>query len=219
MYKFTDFDKIKDLVKKGTTTVGIVCKDGVVLAADKRASLGSTISSKRAIKIHSIDKHLAITISGLVGDAERLVRTMRSQAKLYRTEREPMTVRAAGTLLANIMNSYRLYPFITQLVVGGVDRRGPRIYLLDPFGSLASEEEEYYATGSGSPVAYGVLEEGYKQDMKVEDGVKLAIRAIKSARERDVYTGGVKAGIGVAVVTEEGFKKITEKEIEKYSAA
>ena len=214
-----NFDRIEKIVKKGTTTVGIVCKDGVVLAADRQATLGTTIASKRTIKIFPIDDHLAMTTSGIAGDAERLARIMRSEAKLYKTERGyPMSVRAAGTLLANVLNSYRLYPFFTLLVLGGIDHRGPRIYSLDPLGSKGAEEEEYYATGSGSAIAYGVLEEGYRKDLTVEEGVKLAIRALNSAKKRDIYTGGVETGIDVAIVTEKGFERLSEEKIKELAA-
>jgi proteasome beta subunit len=123
---------------------------------------------------------------------------------------EEMSVEAVATLLANIMFANRYYPLIVQLIVGGTDRQGPRIYSIDPLGS--SIEDKAIATGSGSPVAYGVLEDSFKEDIAVNEGVKLAIRALRSALQRDAMTGN---GIDVVKITKEGFKKLSEKEVEK----
>ncbi len=196
---------------KGTTTIGITCKDGVVLASDTRATMGTLIAHKFVKKSFMIDKHLGATVAGGVADAQALIRWIQSEAKLYRMRKgEELSVEGVATLLANIMFSNRYYPLIVQLIVGGVDRKGPRLYSLDPLGS--SIEDKVIATGSGSPVAYGVLEDSFKEGMPVNEGVKLAVRALRSALQRDAMTGN---GIDVVKITKEGFTKLTEKEVEK----
>ncbi|MEE8403319.1 MAG: archaeal proteasome endopeptidase complex subunit beta [Candidatus Hydrothermarchaeaceae archaeon] len=196
---------------KGTTTIGITCKDGVVLASDTRATMGTLIAHKFVKKSFMIDKHLGATVAGGVADAQALIRWIQSEAKLYRMRKgEELSVEGVATLLANIMFSNRYYPLIVQLIVGGVDRKGPRLYSLDPLGS--SIEDKVIATGSGSPVAYGVLEDSFKEGMPVNEGVKLAVRALRSALQRDAMTGN---GIDVVKITKEGFTKLAEKEVDK----
>ncbi len=194
---------------KGTTTVGIVCKDGVVMASDSRATMGYLISDKEAQKIYQIDEKLAITTAGLVGDNQSLVRIMKAQLALARMEEKPLTVRAASTLLSNILHSRRYYPFLAQLIIGGYDTEG-HIFELDPVGGMS--EKNVSATGSGSPVAYGVMETAYKESMTVDNGIELAIRAIYSARERDAATGN---SVRVVTITSKGLKKLAEAEIKK----
>lgn len=196
---------------KGTTTIGITCKDGVVLASDTRATMGTLIAHKFVKKSFMIDKHLGATVAGGVADAQALIRWIQSEAKLYRMRKgEEISVEGVATLLANIMFSNRYYPLIVQLIIGGVDRKGPRLYSIDPLGS--SIEDKVIATGSGSPVAYGVLEDSFKEGMPVNEGVKLAVRALRSALQRDAMTGN---GIDVVKITKEGFTKLAEKEVEK----
>ncbi len=194
---------------KGTTTVGIVCKDGVVMASDTRATMGYLISDKRAQKIYQIEDRIAITTAGLVGDNQALVRIMKAQLALAKMEGKPLTVKSASTLLANILHSRRSYPFLAQLILGGYDKEG-HIFELDPVGG--GSEKKVSSTGSGSPVAYGVLEDNYKENMSVQDGITLVIKAIKSALERDAGTGN---NIDVVTITEKGFKKLTEEQIKK----
>ncbi|MFH1200420.1 MAG: proteasome subunit beta, partial [Candidatus Micrarchaeota archaeon] len=148
-------DEIKPM--KGTTTVGVTFKDGVVIAADKRATMGTFIAAKGVEKIALIDDSLALTIAGGVGDAQQLVRWLRAESELYKYGNgKSMTVQGAATLLANILQGNKYYPYLVQLIVAGFDSK-PRLFDLDPFGGLL--EEKYVSTGSGSVVAYGVLDE------------------------------------------------------------
>jgi len=203
-------ERVKEHMK-GTTTVGITCKEGVVLASDTRATMGTLVAHKFVRKSFMIDKHLGATVAGAVADAQALIRWTQSEAKLYRMRKgEEMSVEGIATLLGNIMFSHRYYPLIVQLIVGGIDRKGPKLYSIDPLGS--SIEDKVIATGSGSPVAYGVLEDSYKEDVAINEGVKLAVRALRSALQRDAMTGN---GIDVVKITKEGFKKLSEKEVEK----
>jgi proteasome beta subunit len=176
-------------VFKGTTTVGVLCDGGVVLASESRATMGSFIASSSAKKIYQVDDLVGLTTAGAVGDAQSLVRMVQVEARLYKMQRgESMTVKAVTSMLANILASRRYYPFMVQLVMGGVDRYGPRIYSLDALGGQI-EEREVVATGSGSPIAYGVLESMYKPGISIEDGTVLAARAIHNAMKRDSASG------------------------------
>ena len=176
-------------VFKGTTTVGVLCDGGVVLASESRATMGSFIASSSAKKIYQVDDLVGLTTAGAVGDAQSLVRMVQVEARLYKMQRgEGMTVKAVTSMLANILSSRRYYPFMVQLVMGGVDRYGPRIYSLDALGGQI-EEREVVATGSGSPIAYGVLESMYKPGISIEDGTVLAARAIHNAMKRDSASG------------------------------
>jgi proteasome beta subunit len=195
---------------KGTTTVGLACKDGVVLASDRRATMGTLIAHKIVQKSFMIDKHLGATVAGAVSDAQALIRWLQAEAKLHRMRsKEEMSVEAVATLTANILFSQRYFPMIVQLIVGGMDKKGTSIYSIDPLGS--SIKDKVIATGSGSPIAYGVLEDSFKEDLSIEEGVPLAVRALRSALERDAMSGN---GMDVVKITEEGFKKLSEKEVE-----
>jgi proteasome beta subunit len=176
-------------VFKGTTTVGVLCDGGVVLASESRATMGNFIASSTAKKIYQVDHLVGLTTAGVVGDAQTLVRMIQVEARLYRMQRgEPMTVKAITSLLSNVLASRRYFPFMVQLVLGGVDRYGPRIYSLDALGGQI-EERRIVSTGSGSPVAYGVLEAMYKPGLSMQEGQVLAARAIHNAMKRDSASG------------------------------
>lgn len=197
---------------KGTTTIGLVCDKGVVLATERRATMGHFIASKDAKKVYKIDDLIAMTTAGSVGDAQRLVKWMQVEAKLYKMRREePMTVKGIVSLLANILSGNRYYPFFVQLLVGGVDKNGPGVYSLDAVGGII-EEKKAVATGSGSPMAYGVLEDRYVENMPIEDGVELAVRALHNAMKRDSASGD---GINVIKITAEGYIEVEDAEIKK----
>lgn len=199
-------------VYKGTTTIGLVCDKGVILASERRATMGHFIASKDAKKIYQVDDLVAMTTAGSVGDAQRLVKWMQVEAKLYKMRREePMTVKGIVSLLANILNSNRYYPFFVQLLVGGVDKHGPGIYSLDAVGGII-DEKKAVATGSGSPLAYGVLEDRYVENMPIDDGAELAIRALHNAMKRDAASGD---GIDVIKIIPEGYVELEEAEIQK----
>lgn len=204
--------EIEDQIKKGTTTVGLICDGGIVLASEKRATMGSFIASKAAKKIYQVDDRLGITTAGIVGDAQALIRLMSVEVKLYKIRREePMTVRAVATLLSNVLNGQRFYPYIVQLLIGGIDRNGVHIFSVDPLGGN-TEEKEVAATGSGSPIAYGVLEDRYIKDMSVEKGTALAIQALHSAMKRDSASGGE---MEVIVITKEKYEELSKDKIKK----
>lgn len=195
----------------GTTTVGIVSKEGVVFTSDKRATMGTLIAHKVVRKIYPIDKHIGATVAGAVGDAQALIRWMQAEARLFRMRKgEEISVKGIATLMSNVLFGQRLFPLIIQVIVGGYDKTGAKIYSLDPLGSLI--EDKYIATGSGSPVAYGVLESQYREDLTIKECVKLACKALKSALGRDAMTGD---GIDIVEITKSGYKCYETKEVEK----
>jgi len=202
---------MQDMVYKGTTTVGLICKDGVVLATEKRATMGNFIASRRAKKIYKIADRVAMTTAGSVGDAQFLARLVTVEASLYeiRKEEKP-TVKALATMLSNLLNSTRYFPYFVQLLVGGVDSKGPSIYSIDPIGG-AIEEIDIVATGSGSPTAYGVLEDRFTPEMSTEEAMELAVRAIYSAMKRDSASGD---GIDVVRIMKEEYIQLTPEEVE-----
>ncbi|MCK4475717.1 MAG: archaeal proteasome endopeptidase complex subunit beta [Methanophagales archaeon] len=204
--------EIMDQLKKGTTTVGLICEDSVVLASEKRATMGSFIASKAAKKIYQVDERMGLTTAGIVGDAQTLVRLISVEARLYKIRRqEPMTVKAMTTLLSNVLSGQRFFPYLVQLLVGGIDRNGAHIFSIDPFGGN-TDEREIAATGSGSPIAYGVLEDRYSKDISVEEGIALAIQALHSAMKRDSASG---EEMEVMVITKEKYEEIGEEKIKK----
>lgn len=191
---------------KGTTTVGLVGPDFVVLAADKRATSGYYIASKDVRKILEVDRHVAVTIAGTVGDAQQLVERLRAEAKYYSTVLgEPMPVKSVASLASLMLFAYR--PILAvEMLVGGIDREGPSLYLVDLLGSVT--QEKFTATGSGSPFAISVLEGGYKEGITVQEATELAIRAVRAALSRDPGSG---EGVDVAVVDKDGVRYIARK--------
>lgn len=180
-----------------TTTVGIRSTDGVVLAADKRASKGFFIGSKVVQKIFHLDDTIAVAIAGQMSDAEYLVNLAKAERRLLALRRGfPLSVKESAKLIANItyngMKSYT--PFYVELVVAGVDREGPHVYTNDMSGAITSED--FMSSGSGSPIAYGVLEQGYRQDMNIDEAKRLGEAAVRAAMERDPGSGN-----GVDVVS------------------
>ena len=201
--------KIEQL-ETGTTTVGLVTDSGVILAADRRASMGRLTASKYAKKIYKLDDNIGLTIAGSVGDAQKIVRTMRGQLNLHKLETKELSVKGAGTLLANILHGSKMMPYFNQFILGGINDGGV-LYDLDPAGGLMSHHR-FTATGSGSQMAYGVLENRFEDGMDHEEAKELAIDAVTSAIERDTASGN---GIMVAEITEEdGYQVLDEMEIE-----
>jgi proteasome beta subunit len=195
---------------KGTTTIGIKCSDGIVIASDRRASMATFIASKRVHKTIKISDRVVATISGSVADGQFLTNNLKAVAKLYELEfGRGMSVRALARRLALILWSYRPMVLIAHIMVGGVDETGSHLFNVDPLGSLS--EEDFIATGSGSPVAISVIEENYDPKMTVEEGKKLVVSAMLSALERDMATGN---GIDVTVVDEKGVHFLKEEEIQ-----
>ncbi len=193
----------------GATIIGLKTRDGVVLASERRLSYNGFILSKKAKKVYSITDHVGVALAGLYGDVERLVRILRFQAKYYEIEvgRE-ISVRALAKYFSNLLYAYKLLPFYAESIVGGVDDSGPHIYVLDPVGSLI--EDDYAVAGSGGPIAIGLLETNYREDMGLDEAKELVKKAILAAIERDTASGD---GVDILVITREGsrFEEIVLK--------
>ena len=200
---------------KGTTTIGLVFSSGVVLATEKRATMGYMIASKKAKKVYQVADRIGMTTAGGVGDAQQLARILTVECNLYQIRRSrPITVGATATLLSNYLNQNRVFPYYVQLLVGGIDETGPSIYSVDAMGG-ATKEEEIVSTGSGSPMAYGVLEDRFTPKMSEDQAIDLAIRGLKSAMKRDAGSG---EGIHVVVITKEKYEELNEDKLKKYLA-
>ncbi len=208
---------LKDVkgVESGTTTVGIVCKDGVVLTAERKATMGYLVASKEDVKIVKIMPHIAMTQAGMVGDVQALSRYLSAEANLFELRnKKRIPVKSAATLLSNILYSGRwsFFPYMVQLILAGYDDTGPNLFILHPDGSRL-EEKKFFATGSGSPMAFGVLETLFKEGLSVDECKKIAVKAVKAAIERDIASGG--KGIDVAVVDKDGFKMLSKAEVDR----
>tara|TARA_B100001250_G_scaffold145128_1_gene124248 strand:+ start:914 stop:1651 length:738 start_codon:yes stop_codon:yes gene_type:complete len=215
--RFTPWREIlveKEL-KKGTTTLGLVCKDGIVMATEMRATMGNLIGHKTTQKLFRISDNMGLTVAGLVGDAQMLARWLSAEVKLYELKHgNQMSLKAASTLMANIMNGRRYMPFWVQLLLGGTDSEGSHVYSLDAAGG--SIPDKFQTTGSGSPFVYGVLEDRFKENMSVAEGKKLGVRALTAAMKRDSASGD---GISMCVIDSTGFQKVSDKEIKKLESS
>nr|6Z46_H Chain H, Proteasome subunit beta [Sulfolobus acidocaldarius]6Z46_I Chain I, Proteasome subunit beta [Sulfolobus acidocaldarius]6Z46_J Chain J, Proteasome subunit beta [Sulfolobus acidocaldarius]6Z46_K Chain K, Proteasome subunit beta [Sulfolobus acidocaldarius]6Z46_L Chain L, Proteasome subunit beta [Sulfolobus acidocaldarius]6Z46_M Chain M, Proteasome subunit beta [Sulfolobus acidocaldarius]6Z46_N Chain N, Proteasome subunit beta [Sulfolobus acidocaldarius]6Z46_V Chain V, Proteasome subu len=191
------------------TAIGIKTKDGVVLAAERRLSYGDFVLSKSARKVFKLGR-FGIAGAGIVGDIQTLTRIMNVEIKYYEMyNSRKISARAAAKLLSVILYQNKVLPYISELLFGGVDEDGPKLFILDPIGSLI--EDSYAAVGSGARVAIGVLEAEYNESLTSEAAKELAIKSMKSAVERDVMSGD---GIDILIINKnniyEDFIKILE---------
>ncbi len=202
-------------IMKGTTTIGLVCADGVVLGADSRATMDTFIASSEAKKIWKIDNNLAITIAGGVGDAQELIRIVKTQNEIYKmNENRPLSPKSAASLLSVVLQQSKMMPFYVGLIVGGIDEDKTQLYTLDALGGNM-EESKFAATGSGSLTALGYIEEAYKKGITTKEGIKIVAKALEIAMKRDSATGD---HMMITVVNKTGCTEYTEKEVEKFIA-
>jgi len=181
----------------GATAIGLRTKDAVILAAEKRVSYGGFIMSRAGRKVFLIKDRYGVAFAGLFADIQTLKRLMNVEIHSYEIENgRPITVRSAARLLSVILYQYKLMPFLSEVIFGGIDSEGVHLYVMDSLGSLI--EDDYAAIGTGAPVAIGIIESRYKKDMKVEDAEQLAIDAVKAAISRDAVSGD---GVDVIVIT------------------
>lgn len=187
----------------GATTIGVAAKDGVVLASEKRVSYGNIVVSRGGKKVFKITDHIGVACAGLVSDMQILSREVEAYTSLFSLDvGRPISVRSAAKLMSNLLFNRRLAPLITNTIVGGVDSDGPSIYVLDVLGSVIPDK--YAVVGSGTEIAIGVVEEGFKDDMSLEEAKELVMKAIKSAISRDVMSGD---GIDFLLITKKGAKE------------
>jgi proteasome beta subunit len=191
----------------GATTVGVVFADGLILASEKRVSYGYLVVSRVGKKVFKIADHIGAACAGLVSDMQILVREVEAYASLFNLDAgRPMSVRSAAKVMSNLLFVRRLFPLITQTIVGGMDEEGPSLYALDVLGSLMPDK--YAVVGSGAEIAIGVLEEGYKDGVSLEEAKDLVVRAVKSAVSRDVMSGD---GIDFLIITKDGISEESMK--------
>lgn len=205
----------KDIRKTGTTTVALVCKDGVVLCADKRVTSGYLVSYKKYEKIVPITDNIAVTVAGTVSDVQLLTKLLKAELKLkdLRTNRDAIVKEAVNLLSSMVYNNIRKFsviPGISHFLLGGKDDEGIHLYDIGADGSITCIDD-YTSSGSGSVMAYGVLETLYKKDLTVDDGVKLGAKAINAAVQRDIASGN---GIDIVTITKDGVKKVVSKTVD-----
>lgn len=210
-----DNDAVDRLTLKGTTTIAVVCKDGVILASDTRVSMGYYVAHKHGKKVYKIDDHLAMTIAGTLADAQRVVDILTANAQLYKISNgRPMSVSSAARFVANMLFSSRYVPLETEALIAGLDDSGSHVFRLDPFGTLT--DEKCVSTGSGSPVAYGVLEDKYREDVDLEELLPVIARAVDAAMKRNAGTGD---SFNISIIDKKGYRELTEREKKKLLAS
>lgn len=206
-------------MKTGTTTIGIVCKDGVVIGADQQATMGSIASIKNIQKVFRITDNIALTIAGTAGDGQALAKLITAELNIYKMQNKidgNIPVKVAANLLGTILRngyktSYR--PDMVQLIIGGYDDEGgATVFDTDITGGVFPIDN-YSFSGSGSYMALGVLEDAYVKGCTVKEGLKIFVRSLKSARKRDIYTGG--DSLTIAIITKEGFKWVEKEKIDE----
>ncbi len=172
----------------GATTIGLVCKEGVILASEKRVSMGYMIFSKSGKKVFKITPNIGAACAGLISDMQELSREASAYSNLFKLDySRPISVKAAAKLFSNLLFQRGVRPLLTETIVGGVDEEGPSLYSLDAIGSLL--KDNFIAMGSGAEIAMGVLEAEYKEGISLKEGRELVLRAINSAVKRDIMSG------------------------------
>ncbi len=197
---------------KGTTTIGIVCADGVVVGGDTRATMDTFIASPEARKVWRIDENLALTIAGAVGDAQEIIRILKAQNELYKmNEEKPLSPKSATSLLSIILQENKMMPYYVGLIVAGMDGDEPQLFSLDAIGGM-SEESKFTSVGSGSLTALGYLEDMYRKGITTKEAVKGVARALSIAMRRDAATGD---SMIIAAITKSGYTEYSSKDLEK----
>lgn len=184
----------------------------MVFASDSKGVAYYHVLSKRVKKVFRLEERIGAAIAGSPGDVQVFVNLLRAEANLYRIHHDrPISPRALAHLASGVLHGRRLFPYLLEGVIGGIDREGAVLVFLDPVGGKL-EEKEFAAAGTGASVAYGVLEKDFRERMGVADGAKLAAKSIQSAIERDAATGERTV---VAVVDERGYRELSDAEVQK----
>jgi len=206
----------KNIMKTGTSLVGIVCKDGIVMGGDRRTTAGNMIMNKNTQKVVPISDYLAISGTGTSSDIEMLKKIIQAELRLKELKsKKRATVKEAANLIANM--SYKnirqptMIPFIAGIMLGGVNEDGStELFSIEPAGSVMRVENFDANFSSGMPFILGLLERQYKKDLTIKQGIELAIEALKSSTQIDTASGN---GIDVFSITKEGIKHEVEQEI------
>jgi len=193
------------ILKTGTTILGIICKDGVVMAADTRATAGHIVMSKKEQKVFPINDYIVMAGCGLAAELQKAPRLIAAELKLkeLRSKSRP-TVKQAANLLSNVGLSGH-----SAFLLGGFDQDGTvELYSTDPVGHITKVEDYDANFGSGMPFVLGLLERQWKENMSIEEGIELAKESLKSSTQRDTASGN---GMHVFTITKEGIKKVHEE--------
>ncbi|HEU4481441.1 MAG TPA: proteasome subunit beta [Nitrososphaeraceae archaeon] len=183
----------------GATAVGISFNNGVLLASEQRVSFGNFLVNKNTKKTFVLTENVGAACAGMVADMNVLARQVAALSKIRKMEiRRKLPTNSVAKLMSVIMFERRYFPLLTQVVVGGYDDK-PRIYTLDPLGSLLPDE--YAAVGSGAEMALGILDAQYNSQMNEDDAKNLAIKSIKAAIKRDAASGD---GIDILTISNRG---------------
>jgi proteasome beta subunit len=205
---------MEEKLKTGTTTIGIVFKDGIVLAADKRVTAGNMIMDGKFEKVFQLNDNIAMTFAGVVSDVQLFSKIIKAEIKLkeIRTSRT-ITIKEAANMLAGLLyggiRQPSMFPSIAHFLIGGRDSIGCHLYDVTPDGALKTASE-YVSSGSGSIFAYSILDSDYKKGLSKDQAVNLAIKAINAAIQRDNASGN---GIDVMLITKKGVEKVLTKEL------
>ena len=195
----------EDILKTGTTTIGLKIKDGVILASDQRATMGHVIAHSDVQKVYPLADNLGMTIAGIVGDAQLMVRFIESEVSIYSMKRgSPMSVKSAATLVGNVMR----HGFYLGLIVGGYDSTGGHVFSVDAAGGYI--EDDFISIGSGSTFAMGSMEASYKKNMTKKEAIDVAITALNSSRRRDSASGD---GMLISFIGPKGYEEIPQEQI------
>jgi len=205
-----DADLKKSILKTGTTILGIVCKDGVVMAADRQTSAGTIVMNKKTEKVRQINDYLVFSGCGVASDIDRIGRVLPAELKLkeLKSKRRP-TIRQAASLLTNMnysgIRQPSMIPQQAGILLAGVNEDGTtELFTIEPAGSLVKVEDYDANFGSGMPYVLGLLERQYKKGLSIEEGVELAKEAIKSSTQRDIGSG---YGLDIFTITKKGIEQ------------
>ncbi|MBU1252347.1 MAG: proteasome subunit beta [Nanoarchaeota archaeon] len=211
-----DAELKNSILKTGTTILGIVCKDGVVMAADRQTSAGNYVMDKNAKKAVQINDYLVVSGCGIASDIRRVEKILSAELKLkeLRSKSRP-TVKQAAALLSNInYNGIRQPSMIPQqagFLVAGFNEDGTaELYSIEPAGTSMKVEDYDANFGSGMPYVIGFLERQYKEGLSLKEGIELAKESIKSSTQRDMGSG---YGMDIFTITKDGISKVVEQEI------
>lgn len=209
-----DEDLRKNILKTGTSLVGIVCKDGVVMAGDRKATAGTIVMDKASQKVIQLNDYIVMSWTGMVSDSQLMKKLIRAELRLKQLrDKKCPSVKETANLIAMIV--YRnirqpsMVPFIAGTMIAGFNEdETTELFSIEPAGSVMKVEDFDANFSSGMPYILGLLERQYKKDITIEEGVKLAIEAIKASSERDIGSG---FGVDVFTITKDGIKQVAKQ--------
>ncbi len=200
-------------IKTGTTILGMIGTDGVLIASESRSTVSTIIATEESDKLYEINNHIVMAGAGMGGDIQALSKMLQVEAKLFKTRNgRPISVEATVSMLGVVLHEYKFSPFYVGLIIGGVDANGtPKLYAVDPAGDIAPVSDHTAFAGSGWLSAEAIMDDSYKK-MEVKELVPLAVRAINAAKKRDSASGG---DPNIALITKDGIRRLKKDELAK----